>query len=274
MNELELKISNSQKHLSKIENTNSRFGKEDKVKLAKAAKEFESMLTQMMLNSMSKTTGGLLGEEGYGNDMFDSVFEQHIAGEISNSKSLGLAESIYKKVTGEDFDPELLSKAFQREKSINRDEIKIKGMEKIHGIKPSNGSLNRIEKFDNIIEEAAKEYGVNKNIIKSVIMTESAGNHKAVSSAKAKGLMQLMDSTASDLGVRNSFDPSENINGGTKYLAQMLRQYGGDLKLALAAYNAGPGNVDKYNGIPPFEETQSYITKVMGYINHFNKSES
>jgi soluble lytic murein transglycosylase-like protein len=138
-------------------------------------------------------------------------------------------------------------------------------------IEPSNSSLKRLNKFDEIIENAAIHYGVDKNLIKSVILTESAGNEKAISSAKAKGLMQLMDATAKDLGVNNVWDPKENIMGGTKYLAEMLRQYNGDLKLALAGYNAGPGNVQKYNGIPPFEETKNYITRVIGYMNHLNR---
>ncbi|MEW6653804.1 MAG: lytic transglycosylase domain-containing protein, partial [Bacteroidota bacterium] len=103
--------------------------------------------------------------------------------------------------------------------------------------------------------------------------TESAANNKAVSRAKAKGLMQLIDSTASDMGVRNVFNPRENILGGTKYFAQMLRQYSGDVKLALAAYNAGPQNVAKYKGVPPFEETKNYINKVLGYLDHFKESE-
>ena len=84
--------------------------------------------------------------------------------------------------------------------------------------------------------------------------------------------MQLIDSTRSDMGVRNVFNPRENILGGTKYFAQMLRQYSGDVKLALAAYNAGPSNVEKYNGVPPFDETKNYINKVLGYFNHFSES--
>ncbi len=271
MNNLNLKIDNTLKHLSKMPESNSKYDSGQKAKIASAAKQFESMLTSMMLKSMDKTTGGMLGEEGYGNDMFDTVFEQEIASYVSNTKSLGLAEDLYRKITGEDMTPEMKSKINNRisHSSFNSSSVSPDAAP----VKPSSGSLDRLNKYDEHIEEAAKSYGVDKNIIKSVIMTESAGNNKAVSSSKAKGLMQLMDSTAADMGVNNVFNPQENINGGTKYLSQMLRQYNGDLKLALAAYNAGPQNVEKYNGVPPFEETKNYINKVMGYLNHFESEQ-
>jgi len=270
MEKLSLKIDNPQKHISQMAEVKSRYDENGKVKIAAATKQFESMLTQMMLKSMNKTNGGMLGEEGYGNDMFDTVFEQEIASYMGETKSLGIAEMLYKKITGEKMTPDMRFKVNNQIKPMR---IKNTTTETdATNVHPSNESLNRLEKFDSHIDEAAKSFGVDKNIIKSIIMTESAGNNKAVSSAKAKGLMQLIDSTASDMGVRNVFNPRENILGGTKYFAQMLRQYSGDVKLALAAYNAGPQNVEKYKGVPPFDETKNYINKVLGYFNHFSES--
>lgn len=121
--------------------------------------------------------------------------------------------------------------------------------------------------YEAYFKEASEAYGVSTTILKSIAKAESNFNPSAVSSAGAVGIMQLMPATAASLGVSNSYDARENILGGAKYISQLLSRYQGNISLALAAYNAGCGNVDKYGGIPPFTETQNYVKKVLSYMN-------
>lgn len=270
MSSVQLKITNPEKHISQPSEINERYNKEEKTKLAGAAKDFESMLTQMMLKSMTKTSGGMFGGgENFGGDYFDTIFETEISSYMSKGKGFGIADQIYKKLTGETLNPADFNGDLN--KIGKKLELKLDSIGKnLPFLTPTEKSEKRVRTFDQIIDAASKKYGVDKKLIKSVILTESAGNSKAVSSAKAKGLMQLMDGTAKDMGVKNSFDPKQNIMGGTKYLSKLIKKYDGDLKLSLAAYNAGPGNVDKHKGIPPFNETKTYVTRVLGYLNYLN----
>lgn len=127
---------------------------------------------------------------------------------------------------------------------------------------PPLSLLKNTGNFEQIINQASQLYNVPAKLITAVIQQESSFNPNAVSQSGAEGLMQLMPATARSLGVNDAFDPEQNIMAGTKYLKQMLDKYSGNIDLGLAAYNAGANNVDKYNGIPPFTETENYVKNI------------
>jgi len=127
-------------------------------------------------------------------------------------------------------------------------------------------------KFHPIVLKAAQRHRIEPELVKAIIFAESGYNPKAVSSRGAKGLMQLMPKTAEALGVKDLFNPEQNINGGVRYLRQLVDEFEGNILLALAAYNAGGKHVRKYQGIPPFKATRFYIQKVISYYHFFKNS--
>ena len=132
----------------------------------------------------------------------------------------------------------------------------------------SNSSGNA--DIDTLIEQYSAKNGLDSAFVKAVIKQESGFQPKVTSHCGAMGLMQLMPATASSLGVKDAYDPEQNIAGGTKYLKGLLDRFGGDKSLALAAYNAGPNAVAKYNGIPPYKETQNYVKNIMSMYQKYS----
>ncbi|MGE3536755.1 MAG: lytic transglycosylase domain-containing protein [Candidatus Tectimicrobiota bacterium] len=140
-----------------------------------------------------------------------------------------------------------------------------------NGGTPRSTAQSKVENFRTLIDQAARRYHIDAALLSAVVEVESAGNPRAVSPAGAQGLAQLMPGTARDLGVQDALDPAQNLHGAAKYLQQLLGQFKGDVSKALAAYNAGPGNVQKYGGIPPFAETQAYVPAVLTAYNAYSQ---
>jgi len=230
------------------------------------SQQFERYFVRQMLDSMTKN---LEGESFLGDnkeyDYFQDLFMEDICRKISQTSNLGIAAKIREQIAREEnHKPE--------EKGLikfNKDQTK-KAIDKVRDkmIKLPSSLTERIALYEPHIKKAAEKYDVDPVLIKAVIAQESYGNPNAVSKVGAKGLMQLMDGTAKQLGVNDSFDAEQNIMGGTKYLKDLINKYG-DIEHVLAAYNAGPGAVDKYKGIPPYAETNDFIKRVKNYYKLF-----
>lgn len=225
-------------------------------KARRACQDFESIFIQKMLSSMREAFESEKDEDDdFGGDMFKSMMDEQLSIALARAGGLGLAKLLARGIGIESEAPPgraVPSRVLPEEAGV-----------RAYGrIKAEPG----LEAYDPAIRAAASDSGVSENLIKAVIMHESGGDAGAVSEKGAKGLMQLMDATARELGVKDPFDPVENIRGGARYLGRLIREFKGNLELALASYNAGLGAVKKFGGIPPYSETQAYVKKVMAEV--------
>jgi soluble lytic murein transglycosylase-like protein len=152
--------------------------------------------------------------------------------------------------------------ATAKPKASTRHTVALIPKAEVHVSMDSFAALPPYLAYDDLIEEAAGRFQLDSDLIHAVIQAESSFNPLAVSSVGAQGLMQLMPAVQQELGVSDPFDPRQNVMAGAEYLKRLLDHHGGDVALALASYNAGPGNVARYRGIPPFKETRNYVKKI------------
>ena len=246
-------------------------------KAQKVAREFESIFTTMMLKSMRGANEGLNSDNDFmptslGEKIYTQMLDEQYGDLASKNGTLGIAAMILKQLQKADTDDTqslTMLKGLTATRPWALDNKFI----------PSSSAMSRatsapidVSRWAPIVAAASKQYGLDPNLLSAVIAQESGGDPAAVSQKGAKGLMQLMDSTSSAMGVTRPFSPQGNIMGGAKYLRQLLDQFSGDESLALASYNAGPAAVERYNGIPPFSETQRYVKDVQSLKQQYSQT--
>lgn len=268
--------------------TRNKFSDEEKKKILQASRDFEAFFNYMVFKGLRKALlSDITNDDAsneFGRDIFNDLTLMELSRHLSKSGAgIGIADKIFFQLTGEKinmlkFDNPVKKKA-EVKNNITQNHNKIQELlntSALQNQKPKtklpDSIKERITQFENIINRVAEKYQISKPLLQSIIAVESGGNPLAVSPKGAKGLMQLIDSTAKYVGVQNVFNPFENIEGGARYLREMLDTFEGNLELALAAYNAGPRNVIKYNGVPPFAETRNYINRVKRYISIFSNN--
>lgn len=263
----------------------------------RACKEFESILLYQMLSTMRKAFDSE-GESStdFGGDVFKSMIDEQLSTALARAGGIGLAKLLEqglgfaraveapspgvvtraapaKAVRRAAEEPQGALPAADQPRSPAPAEDAPKEAVPAEAV-PTSVRLDelaagpvqgagRLRPHEGTIRAASKVFGVSADLIRAVILNESGGNVFAVSSKGAKGLMQLTDATAETLGVTNPFNPVQNIFGGARYLGSLIKMFEGDLRLALASYNAGSGAVKKYGDIPPYKETQEYVKKVI-----------
>lgn len=242
-------------------------------KLKATCQDFESILVSYMLKSMRGAGASSdLVEKNMGEKIFTDMLDDEYAKLASRTSRLGLADLLYRQLSSdargateaEGALHELQNEANRAKNPIQNYQTPVPLAEA-----PSGEAVRRVAQYNSLINVASRDNGVDPNLVRGMILRESLGVPHAVSSAGAKGLMQLMDTTAGELGVTDPFDPAQNIAGGTKYLKLMLDRFNGNEEFALASYNAGPGTVETHKGIPPYPETQTYVESVLKSRQYF-----
>lgn len=263
-----------------------------KQKAWRACQEFESILLYQLLSTMRKASmsQGEQNDYGFGNEIFKSMIDEQLSLAIARSGGIGISKMIAKEIgigvsqkkpvspphqdtkVGKEIERKVQASSIKTEAKPVKTEFQSKAKRSSSICDVLRNIERRIKPYENIISKAAHLFGVSPDLVKAVIIQESSGDPNAISRKGAKGLMQITDVTAKELGVTNPFDPVQNIYAGTRLLARLVKRFNGDVKLALASYNAGVAAVERHNGIPPYKETMDYVEKVTAYLEELRSS--